>query len=107
MELFIDTTDFNKMTFGLIGNGKVKQKSFKVDSYKSHETLQKLDEFFKKFKVKNPESEIAKIVVNKGPGSYTGVRIGVTIGQALSLAWQIPVKFLEKNQFSHRFTEKL
>ncbi|MBI5530806.1 MAG: hypothetical protein HY918_04930 [Candidatus Doudnabacteria bacterium] len=99
MTLFIDTTDFNKMTFGLEDNGKIKQKSFKIDSHKSHETLQKLDEFLRESKISNLKSGIRKIVVNKGPGSYTGTRVGVTIGQALSLAWQVPVKFVSASQF--------
>lgn len=34
-------------------------------------------------------SELSKIVVAKGPGSYTGVRIGVTI--AKTLAWTLPI----------------
>ncbi|WP_449538599.1 tRNA (adenosine(37)-N6)-threonylcarbamoyltransferase complex dimerization subunit type 1 TsaB [Ferdinandcohnia sp. Marseille-Q9671] len=35
--------------------------------------------------------ELDKIVVAKGPGSYTGVRIGVTIAKTLSWSLQIPI----------------
>lgn len=36
-------------------------------------------------------NEIEKIVVANGPGSYTGVRIGVTVAKSLSWALNIPV----------------
>lgn len=35
--------------------------------------------------------DIGKIVVAKGPGSYTGVRIGVTIAKTLAWSLQIPL----------------
>jgi tRNA threonylcarbamoyladenosine biosynthesis protein TsaB len=36
-------------------------------------------------------SELSKIVVAKGPGSYTGVRIGVTIAKTLAWTLSIPI----------------
>ncbi|MBD8070695.1 tRNA (adenosine(37)-N6)-threonylcarbamoyltransferase complex dimerization subunit type 1 TsaB [Bacillus sp. PS06] len=36
-------------------------------------------------------SELTKIVVAKGPGSYTGVRIGVTIAKTLAWTLKIPL----------------
>lgn len=36
-------------------------------------------------------TDLAKIVVAQGPGSYTGVRIGVTIAKTLAWALQIPL----------------
>ncbi|WP_214484449.1 tRNA (adenosine(37)-N6)-threonylcarbamoyltransferase complex dimerization subunit type 1 TsaB [Bacillus sp. SM2101] len=35
--------------------------------------------------------ELSKIIVAKGPGSYTGVRIGVTIAKTLAWSLQIPL----------------
>lgn len=97
MILYIDTTDFNKVTFG-VGDGKnIFKKFFTIDPHKSHETLQKLEEFLKSSKYQ--VSSIKQIIANKGPGSYTGVRIGVTITQALGYAWNIKVKFLSKKKY--------
>ncbi|MBS4175832.1 tRNA (adenosine(37)-N6)-threonylcarbamoyltransferase complex dimerization subunit type 1 TsaB [Bacillus sp. FJAT-49736] len=36
-------------------------------------------------------SDLGKIVVAKGPGSYTGVRIGVTIAKSMAWSLQIPL----------------
>jgi tRNA threonylcarbamoyladenosine biosynthesis protein TsaB len=96
MILYIDTTDFNKVMFSLGGEKNI-TRYYKIDSHRSHETLQKLDEFLKSAKVKL--LAIKKIVANKGPGSYTGVRVGVTHAQALGFALNVPVKFLAKNEF--------
>ena len=37
------------------------------------------------------EGKLARIVVGLGPGSYTGVRIGIAAAQALSWSLQVPV----------------
>ncbi|MCX6797460.1 MAG: hypothetical protein NTX98_03225 [Candidatus Doudnabacteria bacterium] len=120
MILYIDSTDFNKVTFALSqmlsrtrsgtqrnkdmdsrlrGNDKKKvlKKSYKINPHKSHETLGFLDKFLKEKKIKH--DEIKKIIVNKGPGSYTGVRVGVTIAQALGFVWNIPVRAVGKDKF--------
>ncbi len=115
MTLYIDTADFNKVTFSLEDShqGKIPRgqpsggfrKTYKVEPHQSNEIIAKLEEFLTlsfdrvipsddgvKSKILNPKSLITRIVVNKGPGSFTGVRIGVTIAQALGLAWNVPVK---------------
>ncbi len=35
--------------------------------------------------------EIGSIVVAVGPGSYTGIRVGVMAGKALAFAWDVPI----------------
>ena len=97
MILYIDTTDFNRVTFGLGGDGKTIRRSYKIDRHRSHEMLQKLDEFLKSKKLK--VESIKKIVANKGPGSFTGTRVGVTHALALGFALKVPVKFLDKDNF--------
>jgi tRNA threonylcarbamoyladenosine biosynthesis protein TsaB len=103
MTLFIDTIDFNAVMFALAGE-KVVKRSYKIDPHKSHESLGKLEAFLKSAKVNIPD--IKKIVVNKGPGSYTGVRVGLAHAQALSLAWNVPVRPLAKARFYEKLMAK-
>ena len=99
MILYIDTTDFNNVVYALSDGKTVKQKTYKIDPHNSHETLTKLEKFLEDLKIENLKLKIKKIVVNKGPGSYTGVRVGVTHELALGFAWNVPVKAVAKDKF--------
>lgn len=99
MTLYIDSTDFDKVAFGL-ADGKAAKKSYKTDSHHSHGILEKLEEFLKTNKVKI--SEIKKIIANKGPGSFTGTRVGLTHTQALGFALDVPVTFVSADKFKIR-----
>ncbi|MFF2754786.1 tRNA (adenosine(37)-N6)-threonylcarbamoyltransferase complex dimerization subunit type 1 TsaB [Psychrobacillus sp. NPDC058041] len=52
-------------------------------------TMPAIEELLKKANIK--PGEIDAIAVAKGPGSYTGVRIGVTIGKTLAWTLNIPI----------------
>ncbi len=101
MILYIDTTDFNAISYALVGL-KTLKKTYTADPHKSHEVLG----FLEKFLAKIDRTKIKKIIVNKGPGSYTGTRIGVTHAQALGFAWSVPVVALEKTKFLKLFLGK-
>ncbi len=88
------------------------KKTYKLAPHANFEILSKLDEFLRAIKVKpspglRPPSppgrgegvRVTKIVVNKGPGSFMGVRVGVSIALALSFAWNVPVKAVPKDKF--------
>ncbi len=98
MILYIDTTDFNKVTFALSADGKLIKRSYKIDPHRSHETLQKLEEFIKSRKLK--VESIKEIICNKGPGSFTGTRVGVTHALALGFALDVSVKFESAENFN-------
>ncbi len=52
-------------------------------------TMPAIEELMKKANIK--PSELNAIAVAKGPGSYTGVRIGVTIGKTLAWTLNLPI----------------
>ncbi len=103
MILFIDTTNFDAVTYALKnGSGAFFKKTFQTNPHESHEVFGHLEKFLKSSKI--DKLEIKKIVVNKGPGSYTGTRIGVTHALALGFARNVPVKALDQEKFTRLLT---
>ena len=98
MILYLDTTDFNKIIFGfsLSGKDKIYKQLLKIKPNESFKTVWKLEEFLKKNKIS--KQTIKKIVVNKGPGSFVGTRVGITISLALGFALGVKVKMLTKDE---------
>lgn len=85
MKLYINTSDSTKVVVGL-DNEKVErdarvQKSQMLLSIISEE----LEKRGKKIK------DVKEVEVFLGPGSFTGLRVGVTVANALGWSLQIPV----------------
>lgn len=91
MKLYIDTTDREKIIVG------IDEKRFDTLAKKasSQKLLPFIDEVLKS-EGKNTK-DLTEIEVNTGPGSYTGIRIGVSVANALASQLKIPVngKLLE------------
>ncbi len=85
MKLYIDTSDGQKIIVG------IDDKRFKTDARqeKAQKLLPFIDEILKKEgkKIK----EIKEIEVNTGPGSFTGLRVGVSVANTLGWVLGIPV----------------
>jgi tRNA threonylcarbamoyladenosine biosynthesis protein TsaB len=85
MKLYINTSDANEIIVGL--DGKMYKAKARQD--KSQKLLPFIDETLKKKKKKI--EDIKEIEVNTGPGSFTGLRVGVSVAQALGWVLGIPV----------------
>ena len=102
MILFIDTSDFNNLHFALVpsvpakGEGKTRQFTKAVAYNENHKTLELLQKFLQKQKVQF--RQIKKIIVCSGPGSFTGIRVGVALAQAIGFALNIPVIAIKKTK---------
>jgi len=85
MKLFIDTSDREKIIVG------IDDKRFK--SKAKEQTSQKLLPFIDEVLKKEGKSvkDVTEIEVNTGPGSFTGLRVGVSVANALAWALEIPV----------------
>ncbi len=94
MKLYINTSDGEKITVGIDDN------KFETESRKdkSQKLLPFIDELLKK-KGKKIQ-DITEIEVETGPGSYTGLRVGVSVANAIGWALGIPVngKELKKGE---------
>ncbi len=88
--LFISTFDKN-ITIGILKNGFLLDKIEK-DSKQNHSELvmPMISEILNKNKINI--KQINNLVVVNGPGSFTGVRIGITIAKTLAYVLNIPIK---------------
>jgi len=87
--LLLDTSDNKKITVGLIINGQKNIQTKQVTSNKTQIILPMIDKILKKYSLK--PKDLSEIKVNTGPGSFTGLRVGLAIADALSFALKIPI----------------
>ncbi len=89
--LTIDTSDNKRIQIGLSINGKKEIKEIIVYSknLKSQACLALIEKVLKQKNLK--PKDLSEIKVNKGPGSFTGLRVGISIANALSFLLKIPV----------------
>lgn len=90
--LLIDT-HFSKVTIVLYKDEKL-VKIKELESNQSHSiiTMPLLEEILKENSIEI--NDISELVVVNGPGSFTGVRIGVTIAKTISYSLNIPIKVI-------------
>lgn len=62
----------------------------------SEELLQRIDDLLKKNQV--AKADLSGILVNRGPGSFTGLRVGITTANFLAYSLNVPVVELKKEE---------
>lgn len=87
--LILDTSDNKKIIVGLIINGQKDIQAKEIASNKTQIILPMIDKILKKHSLKL--KDLSEIQINPGPGSFTGLRIGAAIANALSFVLKIPV----------------
>ncbi len=87
--LTIDTSDNKKITVWVEVNGEKSKLTEDSTLFRSELALPTIDKLLKQRKI--DIHEISEIRVNKGPGSFTGLRVGVSIANALGFLLKIPV----------------
>lgn len=96
MLLYINTTDFDRVQFALIKKDATKEFSKVLAFNENYKTLELLEKFLKKNKV--TPKQLVKIIVCSGPGSFTGIRVGVSMSMAMAFALGIPVETIAKKK---------
>jgi len=87
--LLIDTTNNKEMAVGLLIDGKEVIKRQPLDTRKAQVVLPLLEELLKKHQL--TLQDLTGIEVNPGPGSFTGIRVGISIANTLGYLLHIPV----------------
>lgn len=86
--LSVDTSKSNRIHVQLImGQKKLNEESYQ--QYGSQVLLNLITKLLKKTKL--DLKDLDEIKVETGPGSFTGIRVGVSVANALGFALNIPV----------------
>jgi tRNA threonylcarbamoyladenosine biosynthesis protein TsaB len=89
MKLFIDTSAIDTAKVALEIDGKRFEKTSESKIMKSQMVLPMIEEILIEHKVKF--TDITAITVATGPGSFTGLRVGATVANALGYLLGVPV----------------
>ncbi len=88
-KLYIDTRDNRRIVVRLEIKSKISEEKSVASVKKAQATLPLIEKLLKKAKL--GISDISEINVERGPGSFTGLRVGISIANALSFAGLIRV----------------
>lgn len=87
--LSIDTSNNETITVGLVMNGKEKKVKRTLDKKRAQVVLPIIEELLLENGLK--PADLTGIRVNAGPGSFTGLRVGVSIANTLGIFLKIPI----------------
>lgn len=96
MLLYINTADFKNLQLATISKEKTTIFDEIVAFNENFKTLEKVEKFLKKNKYLL--KDVTKVVVNSGPGSFTGIRVGVSLAQAIGMGLNIPTVAIPSNR---------
>ncbi|KKQ74416.1 MAG: glycoprotein endopeptidase [Berkelbacteria bacterium GW2011_GWB1_38_5] len=98
--LSINTIDRNKIEIGLYNGKALECFEFETDM-QSEDLLIAINGTLKKQKIS--VKNLTAILVNQGPGSFTGTRVGVTTANTLGWSLNIPVYGYHNENFEEVF----
>ena len=106
MYLYIDTTEKDSFDIALIDKERViKKKTVKSHRKHSEKLLKSIEDILKSAKMRL--KDVLGIIVVRGPGSFTSLRIGIATANALAFGLGIPIKGIDKSFNYTTITPKL
>lgn len=88
--LLIDTSSNKEIKVGLRIDNKEYFLKQKINTQKAQVTLPMIDKLLKQKGL--GLKDLTSIELSTGPGSFTGIRVGMAVANALSFALKIPAK---------------
>lgn len=95
--LFIDTASNQEIVVGLTIDGKAYELRNKIDRQKAQVVLPMIDQLLKESQL--TLQDLTALEVATGPGSFTGLRVGVAIANALAYVLNIPINNKEIGEY--------
>lgn len=95
--LLIDTSSNKEIAVGLEIDRKKYILKRKINVQKAQAALLMIEKILSKHNLKL--KDLNEIKINTGPGSFTGLRVGVSVANALSFALKIPVNGKAAGEF--------
>jgi tRNA threonylcarbamoyladenosine biosynthesis protein TsaB len=87
--LYIDTRDNKRIIVRLKTKNSTFEEESKASKDKAQATLPLIKKVLERAKIKT--EDIAEIQIETGPGSFTGLRVGISIANAISFASLIKI----------------
>ena len=100
--LYIDTSNNKKTEVVLTSDGKKQEFSQTSNSWTSQNLLPLIQKVFiqKHLTLK----DVTEIHVNVGPGSYTGLRVGIAVANTLGWLLEVPVNGKKRSVVDLRYS---
>lgn len=95
--IYIDTSSNEQISVGIQLGEKKFTLTRKITKMRAQVVLPMIDALLKKYKLKL--TDIDTIRVETGPGSFTGLRVGISIANALGYSLNIPVNGMPVGTF--------
>lgn len=89
MVLYINTKDQKFVTVSLKKEGRILKSLSKQNAYGSQELLPLIEKLLKGQKL--TVKDLKAVEVETGPGSFTGIKVGVAVANALGYSLNIPI----------------
>lgn len=103
MILFIDTNGANHTITLFKQNIILKSYTWAIKKDKRQDVLVMIEKLLTSCKVE--KKDLCGILVYQGPGSFTSVRVGVTIANALAWSLNIPVYGVKSNNYNEKIPD--
>jgi tRNA threonylcarbamoyladenosine biosynthesis protein TsaB len=97
IKLIIDTSNNKEVKVGLTIDGQEHLLEQQPDHRKAQVVLPMVEQLLKDHNL--TLQDITEIKVNSGPGSFTGLRVGVAIANTLSFLLNIPINGKKPGEF--------